>query len=442
MSAQAVDPRPTRSGSPPLPATELPRLIASTPAISLRDHLDRFGPLVLPHPGDADRLVDAVTRAGLRGRGGAGFPTGTKLDAVRRSAARGARSRLPVVVANGTEGEPASCKDSTLLTFAPHLVLDGIAAAARAVGAEEATICIDRHDRSALAAVGNALVERDRARQEAVQVQIATTPTHYVTGEESALVSWLNGGDSKPTKVPPRPFERGVAGRPTLVDNVETLAHLALITRFGSAWWRSIGTSEDPGSFLTTVTGSSRRPLVFEVPLGLPLATLLDHAGVDAGRGVLIGGYFGTWLTADVARSTRLSRRSLGAAGASLGCGAVVAIPHDVCPLEELARVTRWLAGESAGQCGPCAFGLPAIAGAMEDLAGGRRTRESLAAISRWLPMVDKRGGCKLPDGVVRFVSSGLQVFGDHVAEHQRHTCRHAGAAAVLPVPAHRGPWR
>ena len=171
----------------------------------------------------------------------------------------------------------------------------------------------------------------------------------------------------------------------------------------------------------------------------MPLRTLLEHAEVQPGQGVLIGGYFGTWLSPEVARSVTLSRGGLAAAGPSLGCGAIVALPADVCPLMELARVTRWLAGESAGQCGPCAFGLPAIAGAIEDLAAGGRPRESLAALGRWLPMVDKRGGCKLPDGVVRFVSSGLQVFADHVAEHQRHACPHAGAAAVLPVPVRPG---
>ena len=178
------------------------------------------------------------------------------------------------------------------------------------------------------------------------------------------------------------------------------------------------------------------------MPYGLPLRTLLDHAEVQAGQGVLIGGYFGTWLSPEVARSVTLSRSRTGGGGRVARMRGRRRAPQDACPLMELARVTRWLAGESAGQCGPCMFGLPAIAGAVEELAAGGRPRESLAALSRWLPMVDKRGGCKLPDGVVRFVSSGLQVFADHVAEHQRHACRHAGAAPVLPVPVRPGPWR
>jgi NADH:ubiquinone oxidoreductase subunit F (NADH-binding) len=428
---------------PRLPATKLPRLIASPAATSLADHVERFGPLELPHAQDGHRLVEAVSRAGLRGRGGAGFPTGTKLEAVRGSASRGLRGhRTPVVVANGTEGEPASVKDSVLLSLAPHLVLDGMVAAARAVGAEEAVLCVDRENRSAVAAMRRALDERERARQEAVELRLAESPARYVTGEESALVQWLNGGEAKPTKVPPRPFERGVGGRPTLVDNVETLAHLALITRFGPAWWRAIGTTDEPGSCLTTVTGASGRPMVFEVPHGQSLRVLLEHAHLQPGQGVLVGGYFGTWISPAAARSVRLSRAGLAEVGAALGCGAIAALPIDVCPLAELARVTRWLADESAGQCGPCLFGLPAIAGAMEDLADGRRPREALAAVHRWLPMVDKRGGCKLPDGAVRFVTSGLRVFEQHVADHRRSTCAHVGSAPLLPVPVHAGVWR
>ncbi len=423
--------------------TELPRLLASPAATSLDDHLQRFGPLPLPHGHHAVDLIDAVTRAGLRGRGGAGFPTGTKLGAVRHSASRGSISRRPpIVVANGTEGEPASIKDLTLLTLAPHLVLDGMVAAALAVGAPEAILCVDRESGPALATLRRALYDRDRAGRDPVALQLGESPTHYVAGEESALVHWLNGADAKPTKVPPRPFERGVAGRPTLVDNVETLAHLALIARFGPDWWRSIGTADDPGTFLATVTGASRHPRVYEVQFGTSLRVLLAHADLPPGRGVLVGGYFGTWLSPETARTVRLTRAGLAEVGASLGCGAVAALPPEVCPLVELARVTRWLAGESAGQCGPCAFGLPAIAGAVEALAAGDHPRDALRAARRWLPMVDKRGGCKLPDGVVRFVSSGLQVFSEHIDEHRFGSCPQAGAAAVLPVPAHRGGWR
>src|SRR5262249_44789069 len=145
----------------------------------------------------------------------------------------------------------------------------------------------------------------ERGDSDPIPVRLAAAPSHYVTGEESALVHWLNGGEARPTAVPPRPFERGVAGRPTLVANVETLAHLALIARFGAARRRSVGVAEDPGSLLVTITDGRGRA-VFEIPSGLRLSRLLAHAGVDTTEPVLVGGYFGTWLKPGDASAVRL----------------------------------------------------------------------------------------------------------------------------------------
>ncbi|MDE3204618.1 MAG: proton-conducting membrane transporter, partial [Acidobacteriota bacterium] len=200
--------------------------------------------------------MQAMTaRAGLTGRGGAGFPTHRKLEAV--AARRGPR----VVVANGTEGEPLSAKDKTLMIQAPHLVLDGLDLAAQAVGASRRVICIERGNQAVYAAVRVALAER---RDESVEVVV--TPRRYVTGQEAALVDFIDGGPGRPTSQ--RPFERGVGGRPTLVDNVETLAHLALIARFGPEWFRQVGSHASPGSALITVGGRVDRPGVFEVAMG------------------------------------------------------------------------------------------------------------------------------------------------------------------------------
>ncbi len=352
-----------------------------------------------------------------------------------------ASRRRTVVVANGTEGEPASTKDKTLLALAPHLVLDGAVAAALAVGAREATVCVERNATSATSAVNEALDERARTGGDPVNLKVALTPDRYVAGEESALVHWLNGGEAKPTFVPPRPFERGVGGRPTLVSNVETLAHVALIARFGPAWWRAVGTAEDPGSALVTVSGAVARPGVYEIPLGLPLRSVLGAAGSSPQVGaVLVGGYFGTWLPGQVAVGVALGAASLGQAHASFGCGALAVLPEGCCPLAEAARVTRWLAGENAGQCGPCMFGLPAIAQAMEALAAGDRSGNAERMLDRWTAMVRGRGACKHPDGVARFVESSLLVFADEVARHRRRgPCR--PAAAVLPTPT-TGGWR
>jgi len=275
-----------------------------------------------------------------------------------------------------------------------------------------------------------------------VPVRLVGTPSRYLTGEESALVHWLNGGDATPTFVPPRPFERGVAGRPTLVQSVETLAHLALIARFGAGWFRTIGHDTDPGSLLMTVSGDVTHPGVLEVAFGTPIATILGAAGARPDiQAVLVGGYFGTWLVASAAAVLNLDTASLARGGASLGCGALAALPAHSCGLAESARVARWLADQTAGQCGPCVHGLDAIAASMAMLVSGDRSGQAQHQLMRWLEMVKGRGACKHPDGAARFVESSLIVFADEIARHrQRGPCPDAGPAVLLVPPA--GPWR
>jgi len=417
---------------------DAPRLLPRPPAPRLVDHLARFGPC----PRSGRELIGEVERAGLRGRGGAGFPTAIKMEAVRSRSARVLQGRKAIVVANGTEGEPLSTKDKTLLVHAPHLVFDGMIAAAHAVGADEAVVCVERSATPVVQALARAIEERAN-QPDPVLLRVALTPARYVVGEETALVNWLNGGDAKPTFTPPRPFERGVDRRPTLVDNVETLAQVALIVRFGAPWWRTAGTETDPGTMLVTLNGVTR-PGVYEVPLGTPLRQVLRNAGAHDVSGVLVGGYFGTWLTPRQAAMVALSADDLKAMGAGLGCGAIAALSHRSCPLAELARVTQWLASQSAGQCGACAHGLPAISGAVQHMAAGSdRNGDAEAAARRWLDMVAGRGACKLPDGAVRFVTSGFAVFAEHIAEHRTHgRCAAFDAPAALPVPRPDGSWR
>jgi NADH:ubiquinone oxidoreductase subunit F (NADH-binding) len=407
----------------------LPRVLPPRPLLSLRDHDGYFGDIRVPPA----TLIEEIERSGLRGRGGAGFPTATKLAAV-------ARGRRAVVVVNATEGEPASRKDKVLLSLAPHLVLDGAVLAARAVGAQEVRVCLDRANPSET--VARAIQDRIEARRDGVRMQMDLAPNRYVSGEETALVNWLNGGEAKPTFVPPRPFERGVRRRPTLVQNAETLAHLALVARHGAAWFRGLGTDRDPGTALVTVTGAVSRPGVYEVPFGHSIPSLLSAAGTelrDLG-GVLIGGYFGTWVATSTVAHTTFDSESLQAVGASVGCGLIAAVPKTGCGLLELARVARWLASENAGQCGPCVNGLPAIADAIAALYHGDRIGVAEKRLVRWLEMVKGRGACKHPDGVVRFVSSGLRVFADDIDRHRQHgPCR--SSASILPVPA-TGAWR
>ncbi|HVV19041.1 MAG TPA: NADH-ubiquinone oxidoreductase-F iron-sulfur binding region domain-containing protein [Pseudonocardiaceae bacterium] len=392
-------------------------------AANLAAHHDRHG--MLPSLA-GERIVDAVTASGLQGRGGAGFPTGRKLTSVA-----GGRRR-PVIVANGCEGEPVSEKDHVLLTLAPHLVLDGLQLAARAVGADEITLCVHRDDR-----IGDAVATALGHRHDEFPVRVLPVPRRYASSEESALVNFINTGDARPTAKPPRPFERGVRGRPTLVDNVETLAHIALIARYGPDWFRTCGTADSPGTALFTVAGATARAGVYEAPLGVPMRAVLDNAGgpCEPVQAVLTGGYAGTWLPLPFAAGQRLTHAGLRDAGASLGVGALVLLPARACGLTETAHILRYLAGESAAQCGPCMFGLPAIAEDFTQLVlGGRPARAAVDRLRRRLEVIPGRGACAHPDGAVRLASSALRVFDRDLRAHVAgHPCRGAGYP-LLPV--------
>lgn len=413
----------------------LPRVLAGLPIdgrpMPLAEHLRRHGPATGRRMRRREReaLIAEVERSGLRGRGGAGFPTGRKLRAVAEA------SRRPLVVANGAEGEPASGKDKLLLGVLPHLVLDGAVVAAEAVGAREATVCVDRDARGALAAVTTAIEQRRQARFDRIELTLAAVPSRYLAGEESALVNWLNGSPAKPTSVPPRPFERGVNGRPTLVQNVETLAHLALIGRHGADWFRSIGTPEAPGSALVTLSGAVARHGVYEIAQGTSLAEVLAAAGGTTGESeaFLIGGYFGSWLSAGTALPLQLAENTLRPVGCSLGAGAIVVLPKGWCGLVETARIVRYLADESAGQCGPCVHGLAAIADAMTQIARGNHDATLEQRLVSWTEQVEGRGACHHPDGAVRLVRSALRTFADELHRHRRTgPCRAAAARTFL----------
>jgi NADH:ubiquinone oxidoreductase subunit F (NADH-binding) len=416
-------------------AAGLPRLLAGlTPdaPMTLEQHLAAHGPL--PLLVDPEQLISEVARAGLHGRGGAGFPMARKLQAV-------ADGRSAVVIANGAEGEPASAKDRVLLERAPHLVLDGVELAVQTVGAEEAIVCVPEGS-SAQRTIADALAERPRTRRKDGSISIEPIPARYVAGEETALVQHLGGGPALPTVTPPRPFERGVRGRPTLIQNVETLAQLALLARHDAGWFRAIGTDTEPGSMLITLLGGVARPAVYEIAIGMPLGQLIELAGgaTDAVSAVLVGGYFGAWIPGEFAHDLTLDRASLGAAGGSLGCGIVAVLPQRSCGVAETARVIDYLARESAGQCGPCVFGLAAIADGVAQLARGqargRAGSETKATLQRWTMEIAGRGACRHPDGAGRFLRSALAVFAQELDDHAHHgACDACGDAPILPTP-------
>jgi NADH:ubiquinone oxidoreductase subunit F (NADH-binding) len=394
------------------------------PVHDLFAHVDRFGRL--PYRGGQGLLIPDVDAAGLTGRGGAGFPTAAKLSAVLNA------RRRSVVVANGAEGEPASEKDKLLLWYSPHLVLDGLQLAAEAVGADRTYLYLPRL-RLLTDQVQAALAARRSAGVDRLPVDLVGSPPRFLAGEESALVSRVDGGAALPRFRPPPVFQRGVGGRPTLVQNVETLAHLALIARYGPWWFRSVGTDSEPGTMLITRIASDG-PGVAEAALGTPIPTVLplDSARVGA---VLVRGYHGTWLTPGQAVDLRLSRRSLKQFGATPAAGVLAALPVDRCGLAETARVVDYLVRESAGQCGPCLNGLASIAGAVRQLAEYGAPERIRTNVERWAGVVAGRGACKHPDGTVRFVGSALLVFAEEITLHQAGYCTATSREPFLPVP-------
>jgi NADH:ubiquinone oxidoreductase subunit F (NADH-binding) len=410
------------------------RLIVRDQPMHLAAHVAHYGP-VPPHAAGL-ALIAEVERAGLTGRGGAGFPTGRKLRAVATAdSGRG----TAVVVANGSESEPASSKDSVLLSRSPHLVLDGIALAAEATGAVRAYLCVGTR-RHLARSLENALAERDRAGLSRVPIDVIGGLAGYLSGQETALISVLNGGRPVPTFVPPRPSDKGVRRQPTLVLNVETFAHVALIARFGAAWFRSVGPDASPGSALITVTGGVGRPGVREIPLGAPLGEVLRRCGLNApAQAVLTGGYFGVWLPLPAALGVPVSEPGLRAAGALLGAGVLAVLPDSACGLAETARITGFLASQIADQCGPCRNGMPALAEAMNWIAFGQPDADIIGWARQLTELITGRGACHLPDGAAGLVTSALTVFSaDLLAHAQGGPCEPAGRPAILPIPPPR----
>ncbi|MFJ4654530.1 NADH-ubiquinone oxidoreductase-F iron-sulfur binding region domain-containing protein [Nocardia sp. NPDC088792] len=394
------------------------RLLAAT-GPELDAHTACYGPL--PALTDPQALIDMVAAAGLRGHGGAAFPTARKMTAA-------GAGRKPIVIANGAEGEPESSKDAVLLAHAPHLVLDGLMLAADAIGAHE---CHLYAPETALASVRRALSERHAAGLDGHRIQLTAAPETFLSGEKSAVVNGIAGRPALPSDKPVSMSHKGLHGRPTLVHNVETLAHIALIARYGPRWFRSVGTHDEPGTMLVTLTGTTRTGVV-EVPFGTTLLDLLTRTGeTDPAtvRAVLIGGYHGTWIPAGALPRAALSTEALWPLRATPGAGLVRVLPLRECGLRASADITAYLAAQSAGQCGPCLNGLPQLADTLEALAYGRSGDP--AEITRLAHLVDGRGACHHPDGTARFVRSALTVFADDVSLHLRGTCQviHARAA-------------
>ena len=443
------------------PATRTDRLLPLAGTRSWPDHLARLGPTPArwgdSTAGNPD-LATSLNLAGLLGRGGAGFPTGRKVAAVTAAVKR---SRRPgVVVANCCEGDPTSLKDQVLVHHSPHLVIDGAIAAAAAVGADR--VVLAAHQGSAAEQTLRwAIAERPAgtispvARDEVVgrsptldraclpvfgrpAMAVIGIPDRYIASEATSLVRFLNTGDARPAGKLTPIWESGVGGRPTLVDNAETLAHLALLARFGPQWFAGVGTAAEPGTCLVTIGGAVSRPGVVEVPNGAPLREVLACAGASPIGWALLGGVSGRWIDFAAYADIGYSTAALAAAGLARGVGSIVVLPPGGCILTETARILAFQAHAGARQCGPCMFGLPAIAADMADLGAGDRA--ALNRLQRRLPVINGRGGCGHPDGAVTLAASALTAMTvqqpGHLAQHLNTGGCHAPPPVVPLGPA------
>lgn len=435
----------TRTSSAPAPyAAEVsaPRLLGEPVGLDLARHQATFGALP-PQPrvkrGHAGPLVAEVERSGLAGRGGGWFPTGRKMQAVV-AAAHDAR-KDPVVVVNAMEGEPASSKDSVLVHRNPHLVLDGAVLAAQAVGASVAYVVAHRGGRS-VGTLERAVEQRTARGGDPVELRVLAAPARYVASEESALAHFVGEGIGLPVTVPPRVFESGVRRRPTFLSNAETIAHLALVARRGAAWFRGVGDAKQPGTMLVSVSGAVASPGVIEVPTGATMRQILGLTGGTTGpvSAAVTGGYGGAWVSASAAIDLPWTPDGLRPAGGVPGAGVLAVLPTESCGLVETARVVQWMAGQGAGQCGPCRFGLAAVSQDFAMLAAGRLKGTGLAGLEKRLGIIPGRGACRHPDGAVRFAASALEVFADEVQRHLSGHCSSGRRTYVLPVPAGKVP--
>jgi NADH:ubiquinone oxidoreductase subunit F (NADH-binding) len=399
----------------------------------LAGHIETHGPLTVSLRRDVSwrqALADNLEESGLAGRGGGGFPTSVKV-AVACSG-----GRAGTVVVNGMESEPASDKDKVLLTRAPHLVLDGAQYLAAMCGASRIVVCLPVSRDDVARTVGLAISERSTSNYARVRETVVRPPDRFVAGEESALVNFVDNGRPLPVFRVDKTTPLRIGKHPALVQNVETLAHVALIARHGPTPFRARGMAEEPGTCLVTISGAVAQPGVVEVDRGTSLLDIVALSGpVEFPQALLVGGYGGTWV-APQHFATPYASIPLRTIGASAGVGIIVVLGAESCGVAESARIARFLADQSAGQCGPCVFGLPAIADDLTHLARGQASADLMPRLIRRLGEVSGRGACRHPDGAVGLVRSALKTFAADIVAHERGApCAHRHNPSPLRFP-------
>lgn len=405
-------------------------LTSAIPVTSLEQYCETgggqaLGKVVQTNPSD---VIELIRKAGLRGRGGAGFPTAIKWDGVRRSEA----SRK-FVCANGAEGEPGTFKDRYLMRHNPYQVLEGLAIAAVAIGAERAYLGLKRQFTEETKAVQRALDEFRAQAEIARKVEVVLGPDEYLLGEEKALLEVIEGGLPLPRLLPPYLHGLfggalgGPEGNPTVINNVETLAHVPNIILNGPDWFRSFGTADTPGTMIFTVSGDVQQPLVRELPLGLTLRELIyDLAGGPKdGRQIkaIFSGVANAVITPDML-DISLSFDSMKRAGSGLGSAGFIVYDETACMVDVAYWFSRFLHVESCNQCPPCKMGSREITKCLQRILDGEGDNgdfDDVLHVATWTP---NGARCFLASEEAIVIPSILRAYPDDFHAHFEGSCQ------------------
>ena len=391
--------------------------------------------------------ISEIDASGLRGRGGGGFPTGTKWSTIASQA-----GETRYVVCNGAEGEPGTFKDRALVRANPYQLVEGVLIAGLAIGATETYICLKASFETELAAVTRAVEEFQEAGIcSDCKVTIVAGPDEYLFGEEKAMLEVIEGNEPLPRWLPPHlhglfstapqlgwqatrsgpghaaaersgsPESAGGGSNPTLVNNVETLCNVPHILARGAEWFRSMGTAESPGTIVATVVGDVVAPDVGEVELGTPLRSVIDVVGSGMRPGRTIRAAFSGVANAVLTGSaldTPLSYEAMAAAGSGMGAAGFIVYDDTTCMVDVAYHFSRFLSVESCGQCPPCKLGSGAITERLEKIETGAGTNDDVDVIVGWLGHVTDGNRCYLPVEERIVVGSILEAFASEFDEH------------------------
>jgi NADH:ubiquinone oxidoreductase subunit F (NADH-binding) len=380
----------------------------------------------------AEDVVKQVSDAGLRGRGGAGFPTGKKWAFTRE-----APEQPRYLIMNGGEDEPGSKKDRVLMENVPHLVIEGVILSAYAIGAEKAYLYINAQYETAIKSITDALSEAKSAgywgenilgSSFSLDIEIVPAPHNYVAGEDTAVIEVIEGKKAWPREKPPFPVTVGLFGKPTSVNNVETLANVAPIVLHGADWYRKFGTAESPGTMIFALDEDVNRPGVYELPFGTPLRHLIE----ECGGGLKTGKKIKAVMPASPSCAflppekidTPLDHNSMREAGAGIGCGVIRLVGEGECIVEEVLRIAEFFAAESCGQCPACRMETSTLAMMMKKVQQGQGGKPILEQFGKILAFNKGKGFCNLINMPGPPIESALKLFpGDFEAHLSTGKC-------------------